>query len=175
MGLTDLPSGAERTLLVTENPFLFLRRATCAGTSEAWWIDAICINQEDVLERSGQVRKLGDIYAAAIKVIIWLGDEDEYTAPALQLLNILASVDTNKLVRADSLAQYDEAESKSRELLGMNIDQTYWTALSWFYKRYWLADPAAADSWTLQPEADALPIYGVTILDRGHRMFFDSC
>ncbi|KAL8910535.1 MAG: hypothetical protein Q9171_004178 [Xanthocarpia ochracea] len=126
-----------RTLLVTENPFLFLRRATCAGTSEAWWIDAICINQEDVLERSGQVRKLGDIYAAAIKVIIWLGDEDEYTAPALQLLNILASVDTNKLVRADSLAQYDEAESKSRELLGMNIDQTYWTALSWFYKRHW--------------------------------------
>lgn len=39
-----------------------------------FWADAICINQGDVKEREGQVAQMGDIYANAAKVIVWLGD-----------------------------------------------------------------------------------------------------
>jgi hypothetical protein len=37
------------------------------------WVDYICINQEDILERSELVAKLGSIYENADSVLIWLG------------------------------------------------------------------------------------------------------
>ncbi|KAF2494135.1 HET-domain-containing protein [Lophium mytilinum] len=37
------------------------------------WVDSICINQNDVLERGHQVRLMRDIYSHASRVIIWLG------------------------------------------------------------------------------------------------------
>jgi hypothetical protein len=37
------------------------------------WIDAICINQSDVLERNHQVHLMGSIYGRASHVIAWLG------------------------------------------------------------------------------------------------------
>ena len=40
---------------------------------ERLWIDAICINQNDLLERGHQVSMMGSIYQKA-EVICWLGD-----------------------------------------------------------------------------------------------------
>ncbi|KAF3045512.1 hypothetical protein E8E12_008825 [Didymella heteroderae] len=40
------------------------------------WVDAICINQEDVVERNHQVQYMGVIYNRAQRVIIWLGDTE---------------------------------------------------------------------------------------------------
>ncbi|KAF4609610.1 hypothetical protein G7Y89_g15845 [Cudoniella acicularis] len=40
------------------------------------WVDAICINQDDDLERSSQVMFMKDIYSKAEKVLIWLGETD---------------------------------------------------------------------------------------------------
>jgi len=37
------------------------------------WIDAICINQEDVDEKSHQVAMMGDLYSRCLTVYIWLG------------------------------------------------------------------------------------------------------
>lgn len=36
------------------------------------WIDALCINQDDVLERNQQVNIMADIYRHAESVIVWL-------------------------------------------------------------------------------------------------------
>lgn len=41
---------------------------------EPIWIDAICINQEDIMERTQQVRQMHRIYASASLVIVWLGE-----------------------------------------------------------------------------------------------------
>jgi hypothetical protein len=51
------------------------------------WIDALCINQDDISERNSQVAKMGEIYQRAARVIVWLGEEDENTAPALANLS----------------------------------------------------------------------------------------
>lgn len=40
------------------------------------WIDALCINQADHIEREEQVRLMSDIYANAETVLIWLGEDD---------------------------------------------------------------------------------------------------
>lgn len=37
------------------------------------WIDAICINQDDTVEKNHQVQQMGRIYASADWVLIWLG------------------------------------------------------------------------------------------------------
>nr|POE65684.1 heterokaryon incompatibility protein 6, or allele [Quercus suber] len=41
------------------------------------WIDAICINQDDVHERSQQVRQIDRIYQSSEQLFIWLGDVDD--------------------------------------------------------------------------------------------------
>ncbi|KAI4205128.1 MAG: hypothetical protein LQ346_001525 [Caloplaca aetnensis] len=141
-----------RTLLVTENLLLCLRRVSSWETWETrvlpWWIDAICINQEDVLERSEQVRKMADIYAAALITTVWLGEEDEHTAPAMELLDALEPVELQELKRIDPLALYDETEEQCRQELGFSIDPRAWTALSWLYKgrffrRVWVLQECA--------------------------------
>lgn len=47
------------------------------------WADALCINQEDIMERTAQVRMMGDIYTKATNTVIWLGEEDENVARAV--------------------------------------------------------------------------------------------
>jgi hypothetical protein len=37
------------------------------------WVDAICINQKDMLERNQQVRIMPHIYTRAMSVLVWLG------------------------------------------------------------------------------------------------------
>lgn len=41
------------------------------------WADAVCINQQDLDERSSQVGVMGDIYKAAKDCQIWLGTVNE--------------------------------------------------------------------------------------------------
>lgn len=43
------------------------------------WIDALCINQEDLDERAEQVQIMGSIYAEALNVHIWMGLQTEHT------------------------------------------------------------------------------------------------
>jgi hypothetical protein len=54
------------------------------------WADAICINQEDTLEKNDQVSMMGDVYHCAERVFSWLGLQD--------VLRIHASFDTNELI-----------------------------------------------------------------------------
>ncbi|KAK4548492.1 hypothetical protein LTR36_009402 [Oleoguttula mirabilis] len=64
-------------LEVTRNLFQALRRLRNRRKSRTLWVDAICINQGDLDERSAQVAFMGDIYATARQCAIWLGELDE--------------------------------------------------------------------------------------------------
>lgn len=50
-------------------------RVRIGGYSNLLWIDALCINQDDVLERNQQVQMMDKIYSSADDVIVWLGPE----------------------------------------------------------------------------------------------------
>ncbi|KAF2994221.1 hypothetical protein E8E14_002358 [Neopestalotiopsis sp. 37M] len=50
------------------------------------WIDALCINQEDLDERSKQVSLMSKIYTSAQHVWVWLGARD-FTKGALHILD----------------------------------------------------------------------------------------
>ena len=55
------------------------------------WIDAVCINQRDIQERSAQVQMMGDIYRSAHQTTIWLGPERDASSLAMETLDDLGS------------------------------------------------------------------------------------
>ena len=50
------------------------------------WIDAICINQSDILERNQQINVMGKIYSQAEVVIAWTGDDPSGSLRPLERL-----------------------------------------------------------------------------------------
>ncbi|KAK5654659.1 hypothetical protein OQA88_6982 [Cercophora sp. LCS_1] len=57
-----------------------LSRLRHKGISRTLWVDAVCINQDDLEERANQVRLMREIYARASSVVVWVGDGDENTS-----------------------------------------------------------------------------------------------
>lgn len=57
------------------------------GRHRRLWVDAICINQADIQERSQQVGQMFDIYNRAKQVIVWLGDGNPDSNKALTFID----------------------------------------------------------------------------------------
>ena len=66
------------------------------------WIDAICINQQDSIEKSQQVALMGKIYREANDVLCWLGKLTTHRLWALRFLQTLAE-DSSKYIKPDRL------------------------------------------------------------------------
>jgi hypothetical protein len=62
--------------LVGANLLSFLEMAAQRFPGQAFWIDALCINQFDDDEKSVQVQRMGSIYQHADDVLIWLGHHE---------------------------------------------------------------------------------------------------
>ena len=81
-------------LLITQNLDACLRALrTKHYVKDGWmlWIDALSINQKDIIERAGQVKRMREIYAKAWTPIIWLGEQAEGSDMALDLIITLSS------------------------------------------------------------------------------------
>lgn len=59
------------------------------------WADAICINQEDSVEKAFQVRRMGGLYGKAERVLIWTGNEQGKDSGAIEWLETLARYPEN--------------------------------------------------------------------------------
>ncbi|OJD31153.1 chitin recognition protein [Diplodia corticola] len=55
-----------------------LARSRSGDGERLLWVDALCINQTDDEEKTEQVALMGEIYAAASRVIVWLGADGSY-------------------------------------------------------------------------------------------------
>jgi hypothetical protein len=78
-----------RVSLITENLYLALlhlrqRQATIL------WVDALCINQDDLAERARQVAQMKDVYHRAAIVHVWLGESNELSEQAFDELHGLS-------------------------------------------------------------------------------------
>lgn len=56
------------------------------------WVDAICANQKDLLERSSQVQLIGEIYSLSAKTLIWLGPLVPTSSLRWQLLDRIYNI-----------------------------------------------------------------------------------
>lgn len=76
---------------VTANLYAFLQQEQEAGRGVDLWIDAICVNQNDLLEKNHQIPMMNMIYATARALIIWLGESSADSDLALEWINHLGS------------------------------------------------------------------------------------
>ncbi|TVY83117.1 Heterokaryon incompatibility protein 6 OR allele, partial [Lachnellula suecica] len=93
------------------------------------WIDAICINQDDLEERGKQVLEMRRIYSIADTVFVWLGSEVPSTSTACEFIDYLFAMsqlpDKAQQVQA---AQEHDVRFRSFE---------NWAAFNEFLKRYY--------------------------------------
>ncbi|KAH7090310.1 heterokaryon incompatibility protein-domain-containing protein [Paraphoma chrysanthemicola] len=68
---------AKRFLKITSNLHQALQRLR-TQESRRLWVDALCINQDDLQEKGHQVARMGQTYRNADQVIVWLGEDDAY-------------------------------------------------------------------------------------------------
>lgn len=54
------------------------------------WVDALCINQNDLFERAEEVPRMRTIYKSARTVVIWLGESKDDSDLAMRLIKTLA-------------------------------------------------------------------------------------
>lgn len=106
---------------VTTNLAAVLERMRCTGyEGSALWIDALCINQQDILERNRQVQLMRKIYERASIVVIWLGEEGNNSELAMESLTFLSDwyienkpgVETEESNRQVSQVNDVDAETK---------------------------------------------------------------
>jgi hypothetical protein len=74
-------------LQATENLIAAMRQLRRRYPDRLFWIDAICINQEDTAERAAQVQLMRDIYHSAENVVVYLGEDCEGLDRAMDLFH----------------------------------------------------------------------------------------
>ena len=108
------------------------------------WIDAICINQEDVTERNHQVEQMGKIYVNSSRLIVWLGvpanwhEKDNDTGQE-GLKSLLSKREQRQLLVEDR----EDSWFKRRWVI-----QEY--GLTPYHSRFVLFGPYFVPAWTFQ-------------------------
>jgi hypothetical protein len=92
------------------------------------WIDQICINQSDVLERNAQVALMSTIYTQCSSVIIWLGSEDSSIYEAARKIN---RMNITSLRQRMSCNLYDRSVRRELDSLHTLLNHGY-------FRRVWI-------------------------------------
>lgn len=67
--------GIEEAVFATPQLLMALRRLRLVSAPRRLWIDQLCIDQDNPTEVGSQVQLMGDIYKAARRVVVWLGED----------------------------------------------------------------------------------------------------
>ncbi|KAI0125495.1 heterokaryon incompatibility protein-domain-containing protein [Xylariales sp. AK1849] len=109
------------TISLTKNLEIALRYLRLKARPRVMWVDAICINQADDVEKGHQVSIMGSIYRTANDVAVWIGPEEDDSNHAMGLIADLGRkvvVDWYNLSISPSEAGRDERHwaDESQEL-----------------------------------------------------------
>ncbi|KAM0426400.1 hypothetical protein ACHAPT_008446 [Fusarium lateritium] len=133
-----------RDFKVTVNLEAALRRLR-ASKSRRLWVDAICINQDDVAEKSTQIPLMGRVYAGASSVVAWLGNPTPDVEAAfrwamesesrswLRILLMLVPMFGDERRR-----RWETHFSQGRSGFLDILSRPYWSRM-WTFQEFWLA------------------------------------
>lgn len=102
------------------------------------WIDSVCINPDDAMDRTAQISILPDILKKARNVIIWLGKKDAFTPDALKALKTLSSVPHDEWSNLVSL-DWNSQEQYFERLNIVPPQLRSWLSLIAFFNRPWFS------------------------------------
>jgi len=139
-GDTSLKSLIEidgRQFHVTKNLELALRHLRSQRSLVRLWADSLCINQKDLEERNQHVSQMREIYSAARKTIIFLGEASEGSDLLLTAINaagtsISKATTRNAVVKSLVNASGMRKAELQREAFNI-LWRPYWTRI-WIFQ-----------------------------------------
>ncbi|KAN0112369.1 Heterokaryon incompatibility protein (HET) domain containing protein [Hyaloscypha variabilis] len=133
------PSLPRTTIGITHNLAVALRHLRDEKSPRVLWIDALCINQDDLVERSVEVLDMGSIYSLAEQVVVWTGPSSEDTGLALTTLRAIGSGvyvrDGYRLVNRSG----SWALSLWKDLEALKSQRPNWFAIRNLLRREWFS------------------------------------
>ncbi|KAE9376399.1 HET-domain-containing protein, partial [Stipitochalara longipes BDJ] len=115
---------------IRENLWQALKHVRLANWVRVLWIDALCINQDDINERNNQVSQMGNIYARSKGVVAWLGLSDDSSRAAMDFFirfkpGLPETRYSNGLHETRPLV----IDAKTISAISLFCDKEYWTRL----------------------------------------------
>ena len=104
------------------------------------WIDAICIDQSNLLERGEQVLLMRAIYRSASCVLIWLGEQDAESDLAFDIMESMLPPKSSIIERKRQWYPGDKVSYQDEEIaaLSATFSQRDW------WKRIWVIQEAVS-------------------------------
>lgn len=141
---TDLIQVSGKQLPVRRNLFLFLRAMVGANSDglQRLWIDALCIDQNNIEEKNQQVPQMGRIYSGAQSVLIWLGPASDETDSAFDAFeNVRKQIDDTQdryamMQPSSFINAMPTGEEFESSILGL-LNREYWTRV-WIVQELFL-------------------------------------
>jgi hypothetical protein len=126
-------------LQVTSNLETALRYLRFTDKPRVLWVDAVCVDQHNMFDRSYHVGRMAHIYPSATRVIIWLGPESEDSQIAIELLRPLReriSIDWATRTMTPSSSEPSEIHWADRGIC-LPFDETQILAIHHLLGRPW--------------------------------------
>lgn len=126
-------------LPITENLDSALRHLRRTDETVTLWIDALCINQTDIQERSRQVAMMDVVYKSATSVLVWLGPQSDDSDLALDTIQTWAH---EFLTEKNHNYLFQQSRAGGLEVSSWTavrnlLDREYWSR-TWIYQEIML-------------------------------------
>ncbi|KAH8725796.1 heterokaryon incompatibility protein-domain-containing protein [Phaeosphaeriaceae sp. PMI808] len=144
-------------LRVRSNVTTMLRYLRYKWLPRYLWIDAICINQRNMEEKSQQVNQMGDIYRKSGRTLIWLGSSKIYPRP-LSALEAAARARRSKFWGISEVQVTDENRGPNQP----DIQEIL--TLPWFHRRWVIQEVALSQRPRVVFGHDTMPFEDMTFL-----------
>ena len=96
---SDSGQGKVKAIFVTSNLYTALQHLRMDDLDVPMWVDAICIDQDNMEEKTAQVAKMCEIYRKAERVCIWLGWGNRSFSDAMKFVAEIVGSDTDSIFR----------------------------------------------------------------------------
>ena len=125
-----------KTIPITRALHTTLLHLRKANDHRDLWVDQLCINQQDTVERSKQVQKMADIYKNAEQVVIWLGEKSNHIEDAFKtaarIAEIVTECGTDNGISDDQLRELGLPSHRSKEFDALGaVLQLPWFSRAW--------------------------------------------
>ena len=108
------------------------------GRSRVLWIDAICVDRQNIPGRGHQVARMADVYSKARVVIVWLGPGRDGSALARGALTDLGSeIDVNWTTKGITPLSGEDYDQWTKEILLFARNQDIVNSIAHLLDRAW--------------------------------------
>ncbi|KAK3297105.1 uncharacterized protein B0H64DRAFT_319798 [Chaetomium fimeti] len=130
------------------------------------WINAVCVNQEDLEEKAAHVTLARAIFKSALHVFAWVGPSDRLGDRATEAIDIiLGYIHAQELRQGDPLGIALDRPLPEEFTMSSILEMTtaHWFALFAFFQRRWFRSAWAAQNIILARQA--YMVYGENMVD----------